>query len=58
MGQVQDPYAEALPYDDAPLIDGRPDPQALPGDRPMARPASPQPGPAPQRERRPEALFF
>src|SRR5690606_11469413 len=61
MGQVEDPYAAAAPYDDAPppvIIDGQAPQAAQPQQPPATRPAPPQTPPAPQQERRPDALFF
>jgi len=60
MGQVEDPYATATPYDAAPpvIIDGQAPQPAQPQQPPAARPAPPQTSPAPQQERRPDSLFF
>jgi penicillin-binding protein 1A len=54
MGQVEDPYATAVPYDDAQppvVIDGQAPQAAQPQQPPAARPA-------PQQQRQPDALFF
>nr|WP_313518417.1 PBP1A family penicillin-binding protein [Brevundimonas diminuta] len=59
MGQVEDPYATAVPYDaQPPAADGQAPQPAQPQQPPAARPAPPQAAPAPQQERRPDALFF